>query len=90
MVSVGDVGVVGYRVDDVEGVGVDEVIAEACVEIGICCDRGHDIRYVCSSVNGLLCSVVCIEDSEFVAMSMAEECTTNSIVEAVDDLVVEI
>ena len=43
VIGVGDVGVVGDGIDDVEDVGVDEVVAEAGVEVGVGRYGGHNV-----------------------------------------------
>ena len=84
-VGVGDVGVVGDRVDDGEGLRVDEVVAEAGIQLLVCRHGRRDPGDGGGRVGGFDGRVVGINDAEFVVVRVAEEGATDGIVEAVDD-----
>jgi hypothetical protein len=88
-VGVGDVSVVGDRVDNGEGVMVDQVVAKAGVVLLIGCDRRHDVGDGGGRVGGFVGRVVRVDNAEFVLMGVPEEGAANGIVEAVDDGVPE-
>ena len=90
MVCVGDIGEVVDGVEDVEAFGVDEVVAESGVFVGVGCYGWHYVGYACGCLGCLDRGVVCVKDAELVSVGVSEEGCTNSVVEAVDDLVKEI
>ena len=90
LVRVRHVGVVGNRVHDLEGIRVDEVVAEAAVEVLVGGDGGHDVGDCDGGVGGLEGRVFGVDDGEFVLVGVAEEGAADSVAEAVDDGVPQI
>ena len=88
LVCVGQVGVVGEGVDNVEGVWVDEIVAETGVKVRVGGNGGHNVSDVGSGLGGLHGGVVGVEDTELVIVGMSEEGAADCIVEAVDYLVI--
>ena len=85
LVRVRHVGVVGNRVHDLEGIRVDEVVAEAAVEVLVGGDGGHDVGDCDGGVGGLDGRVFGVDDGEFVLVGVAEEGAADGVAEAVDD-----
>lgn len=85
-----NIGVVDHADHDLKGVGVYEVVAEASVEILIGGDGWHDVSDADSCFERFFRRVVGVENTEFVLVGVAEEGAADGVIEAIDDLVVEV
>lgn len=85
LISVGDVGIVVDRVDDLEGIVVHQVISEARIKVLVCRYTRHYVGHCRCCLGTLDGRVVAVYNTKFVGMLVAEKRSPNGVIEAVDN-----
>jgi len=86
-VGIRDIGIIRDCVHDLECHGINEIVAEASVQVLVRRDRGH---YPCDgrgSVGTLDGCIVAIDDPELVGVGVAEKCAADGVVESINNCI---